>query len=62
MVRGLVINNDDLIHADKHGVVPHETAKEVPMACEKVEDRERRIIKFCRLPDSDAEALQSGKF
>jgi regulator of RNase E activity RraA len=63
-VGGLVINNGDLIHADKHGVVviPHEIAREVPAACQKVEDRERRIINFCKSPDFDVEALKTGKF
>ena len=63
-VGGLLVNNGDLIHADKHGVVviPHEVAREVPAACQKVEDRERRVINFCKSPDFDAEALKTGKF
>ena len=63
-VGGLVINNGDLIHADKHGIVviPYEIAREVPAACQKVEDRERRIINFCKSPDFDVEALKTGKF
>jgi len=63
-VGGIVINNGDLIHADKHGVVviPHEIAREVPAACQKVEDRERRIINYCKSPDFDVEALKTGKF
>jgi len=63
-VGGLVVNNGDLIHADKHGVVviPHEVAREVPAACQQVEDRERRIISFCKSPDFDVEALKTGKF
>jgi len=63
-VGGLVVNNGDLIHADKHGVVviPHEIAREVPAACQKVEDRERRTINFCKSPDFNAEALKTGNF
>ncbi len=63
-VGGLVVNNGDLIHADKHGVVviPHEIAREVPQACQAVEDRERRVINFCKSPDFDAEKLKSGQF
>jgi len=63
-VGGLAVNNGDLIHADKHGVIviPHEIAREVPEACQKVEDRERRIINFCKSPDFDVEALKTGKF
>ena len=63
-VGGLVVNNGDLIHADKHGVVviPQEIAKEVPAACQKVEDGERRMINFCKSPDFTLEALKTGKF
>lgn len=63
-VGGLWVNNGDLIHADKHGVVviPHEIARDVPKACQDVEDRERRIINFCKSPDFDVEKLKSGKF
>ena len=63
-VGGLTVNNGDLIHADKHGVVviPQEIAREVPRACQEVEDRERRIINFCKSPDFSVEALKTGKF
>ena len=63
-VGGLVVNNGDLIHADKHGVVvvPQEIAREVPRACQEVEDRERRIINFCKSPAFNIEALKSGRF
>ncbi len=63
-VGGLRVNNGDLIHADKHGVVviPLEIAREVPQACQKVEDRERRIINFCKSPDFNVEALKKGDF
>ena len=59
-----VVNNSDLIHADKHGVVviPHEIAREVPAACQKVEDRERRTINFCKSPDFNVESLKTGNF
>jgi regulator of RNase E activity RraA len=63
-VGGLTVNNGDLIHADKHGVVviPHEIAREVPRACQEVEDRERRIINFCKSPNFSVEALKTGRF
>ena len=63
-VGGLVVNNGDLIHADKHGVVviPDEIAREVAAACQQVEDRERRMINFCKSPGFNIEALKSGKF
>ena len=60
-VGGLWINNGDLIHADKHGVVviPHDITREVSRACQEVEDRERRIINFCKLADFDVEQLKT---
>lgn len=63
-VGGLWINNGDLIHADKHGVViiPHEISREVPRACQEVEDRERRIINFCKSTGFDVVKLKSGQF
>jgi len=63
-VGGLVVNNGDLIHADKHGVVviPHEIARDVPAACQKVEDRERRTINFCKSPDFNVKSLKTGNF
>lgn len=60
-VCGLVVNNGDLIHADKHGVViiPHEIARELPEACKKFEDRERRILDFCKSPNFDVETMKA---
>ena len=63
-VGGLVVQNGDLLHADKHGVVsiPQDIAREVPAACQKVEDGERRMINYCKSPDFSLENLKAGKF
>jgi len=63
-VGGLWVNNDDLIHADKHGVVviPHEIARKVAEACQAVEDQERRIINYCKSPDFNIDNFKSGNF
>jgi len=63
-VGGLLVRNGDLLHADKHGIVaiPHDIAQDVPAACQKVEDGERRIIDYCKSPDFSVENLKSGKF
>ena len=42
--------------------IPHEIAREVPAAAAKVEERERRIIDFCRSPGFDVEKLKSGAY
>ena len=54
-------DNGDLSHTDKHGVVviPDEMAREVPADCQKVEEQERRIIRFSKSPDFDVESLKS---
>ncbi len=64
IVGGQEISNGDLIHADKHGVVviPHGIARDIAQACQAVEDRERRIINFCKSPGFDVEKLKSGQF
>ncbi len=61
---GLLVSNGDLIHADRHGVViiPPEIATEIPAACKRVEDRERKTINFCKSPQFNAEVLKTGKF
>ena len=63
-VAGLVVRNSDLIHGDKHGVViiPAEVAREVPKACAEVEERERRVIDYCKSDQFDLEALKTGSF
>lgn len=63
-IGGLVVNNGDLLHADKHGVIsiPHDIARDVPGACQQVEDGERRMIDYCKSPDFNVENLKTGKF
>ncbi|MDX1383996.1 MAG: RraA family protein, partial [Thermoanaerobaculia bacterium] len=63
-VGGLAVASADLIHADQHGVVsiPHEIAREVPRACQEVEDRERRIIDYCKSPGFRIDGLKSGTY
>ncbi|MEE2778848.1 MAG: RraA family protein [Acidobacteriota bacterium] len=63
-VGGLQVSNGDLIHADKHGVVtiPHEIAREIPRAAQEVEDKERRIINYCKSPAFKVENLKSGTY
>jgi 4-hydroxy-4-methyl-2-oxoglutarate aldolase len=59
-IGGLLINPGDLIHADKHGVmkVPLEIAALVPEACQRIEDRERALINYCKSPEFTSEGLR----
>jgi regulator of RNase E activity RraA len=61
-VGGLAVQDGDLVHADRHGVVtiPHAIAREVPRAAAVVEARERRIIELCQSPQFSIEALERG--
>ena len=63
-VGGLAVRNGDLMHADKHGVVsiPLEIAREVAQAAQDVEDKERRIIDFCKSDGFRVEDLKSGTY
>ena len=45
-IHGMVVNSGDLVHADRHGavVIPHEVARDIPKASEKLIAREAVII------------------
>lgn len=49
---GLKIMPGDLIHGDRHGVhtIPLSIASEVPAAAERLLNRERELMEFCRSP------------
>ena len=59
-VGGIHVRTGDLIHADQHGVqiVPPEIARALPAACEKIIEKERKVIVFCQ---SDAFSLDGLK-
>ena len=63
-VGGIRVSSGDLMHADKHGVtaIPHEIAREVAAACQRVEDGERRVINYCKSADFDVERLKTRDF
>jgi regulator of RNase E activity RraA len=55
----MVVQPNDLIHADRHGavVIPHEVARQVPAAADLLGRREAVILEACRQPGFDVEAL-----
>ena len=52
-VFGMDVLPGDLIHADKHGavVIPHEIAREVAQAAQRVELSEKPMLAACKLPN-----------
>jgi 4-hydroxy-4-methyl-2-oxoglutarate aldolase len=59
-IGGLTIHPGDLIHGDKHGVmtVPREIAHLVPEAAQRIEERERALIDYCKSPGFTSEGLR----
>jgi regulator of RNase E activity RraA len=59
-IGGLRIEPGDLIHADRHGVltIPKQIAPEVPAMAERLLQKDREIIEFCRSPEFSLVELQ----
>jgi len=49
-VGGLEVKPGDLLHGDRHGIltVPKEIVTGIPAAATRLQDREKKIIEFCR--------------
>jgi len=63
-VGGLIVHPGDLLAADQHGVIqlPHEIAREVAAAAQRVEDDERKIIGFYRAPNYKPGDRDGGRY
>ena len=61
-VHGMTVNDDDLIHADRHGavVIPHQVAREVPKALDLMTRKERVIIDAARSANCTTETLKAA--
>lgn len=59
-VAGMVVEHDDLVHADQHGavVIPKDVAGEVVAAAGRVADREKVILDLCKSGDFSFEKLK----
>jgi regulator of RNase E activity RraA len=58
-VDGLVVQDGDLLLADRHGVIeiPLAIARDIPAAAQQIELREKTIIRYCQSPEFSAEGL-----
>jgi regulator of RNase E activity RraA len=61
-VHGMTVNDDDLIHADKHGavVIPHEAVGEIPRALDLINRKEKVIIDAARAQNCTVETLKAA--
>jgi regulator of RNase E activity RraA len=61
-VGGLKVSPGDLLHADQHGVlsVPPAIAAEIPAAGERLLERERKVMEFCRSKEFTVEKLRDA--
>lgn len=61
-VAGMVVNHDDLVHADRHGavVIPKDVAGEVVAAAARVAGREKIILDICKSDGFTFEKLKQA--
>ena len=59
-VAGMIVNDGDLVHADRHGaaVIPVDQAREVPKAAAGVAAKEKIVLDVCRGPGFTFEKLK----
>lgn len=60
IIGGLKINNGDLLHGDKNGIVkiPTEIADELPAVAQKIIKHQQNIIDLCNSPQFSTEKLR----
>jgi regulator of RNase E activity RraA len=61
-VHGMIVQDGDLVHADRHGavVIPHAVAREVPGALDLMQRREAVIIESAQDPEVSADKLKEA--
>ena len=59
-IGGLTIEQGDLLHGDRHGLlmVPGAIASEIPAAASRLQQGEQRVIDFCRSAEFSVEGLR----
>lgn len=61
-VAGMVVNDGDLVHMDRHGavIIPIARAREVPAAAARIAAREKVILDVCKAPGFSYEKLKQA--
>jgi len=61
-VHGMTVNDDDLVHADRHGavVIPHQVVGEIPKALDLMNRKEKVILDAARSANCTAETLKAA--
>ena len=59
---GMIVSDNDLIHADRHGavVVPHDIVKRIPEAAEAIARREKVLLDAAKKPGFSIAALKEA--
>jgi regulator of RNase E activity RraA len=59
-VAGMIVANNDLVHADRHGavVIPREYARRIPEAAERIARREKVLLDAAKKPGFSIEDLK----
>ena len=57
---GLKISSGDLLHGDLHGIqtIPHAIAAQIPLAAERIIEKERALIALCQSPEFSLKKLR----
>jgi regulator of RNase E activity RraA len=61
-VHGMLVQHDELVHADRHGavVIPAEAVKAIPAAIDLLSRKEAVILEMAKRPDFDIGKLRDA--
>lgn len=61
-IAGMVVNTNDVVHADRHGavVVPADAVREIPKAVDLISRREKVILDAAKAPGVTAESIKQA--
>ena len=61
-IAGMIVSDNDLIHADRHGavVIPHELAARIPEAADRIARREKVLLDAAKTPGFSVATLRAA--